>query len=44
MQVDYDFILQLARYCDQLLKKGSKGVGDNELEEKLDNAVSINTG
>lgn len=31
----------LARYCDQLLKKGSKGVGDNELEEKLDNAITV---
>ena len=32
---------QLARYCDQLLRKSSKGLGEQEVEEKLEKAVSV---
>lgn len=31
--------MQLARYCDQLLRKSSKGVGEG-VEDKLQDAVS----
>ncbi|XP_019857070.1 PREDICTED: cullin-2-like isoform X2 [Amphimedon queenslandica] len=31
----------LARYTDQLLKKGTKGITDTELEEKLDDTITV---
>ena len=34
-------ILQLARYCDQLLRKSSKGVGEQEVEDRLEEVVQF---
>lgn len=31
----------LAKYCDTLLKKSSKGVSESEVEEKLANSITI---
>ena len=33
--------LQLAKYCDSLLKKSTKGIGDAELDEKLNGSIVI---
>lgn len=33
--------LLLARYCDQLLRKSSKGVGEGEVEERLQKAITV---
>ena len=33
--------IQLAKYCDQLLRKGAKGSGESELEDQLDDAVGL---
>ena len=34
-------ILQLAKYCDQLLRKSSKGVGEQEVEDRLEEVVQF---
>lgn len=31
----------LAKYCDSLLKKSSKGISESELEDKLSNSITI---
>ena len=33
---------QLAKYCDQLLRKGTKGNSESDLEDHLDDVVSRN--
>ena len=33
-------LLQLARYCDHLLRRSSKGVGEQEVEDRLEAVVS----
>jgi len=35
------FVPQLAKYCDGLLKKSTKGIGDAELDEKLNGSIVI---
>ncbi|BFZ01433.1 hypothetical protein BsWGS_04472 [Bradybaena similaris] len=37
----YCWPFQLAKYCDNLLKKSTKGVGDVELDEKLSGSIII---
>ena len=32
---------QLARYCDQLLRKSSKDLGDQEVEDRLEDVVGL---
>lgn len=33
--------LQLARYCDSLLKKSQKGISENEIDDKLSNSITV---
>ena len=35
------FNLQLAKYCDSLLKKSSKGISESEIDEKLAQSITI---
>ena len=32
---------QLAKYCDQLLRKSSKGVGEQEMEDRLEEVITV---
>lgn len=34
-------LLQLAKYCDSLLKKSSKGISESEIDEKLAQSITI---
>lgn len=34
-------MLQLAKYCDMLLKKSSKGITESEIDDKLCNSIII---
>jgi hypothetical protein len=33
--------LQLARYCDSLLRKSQKGISESEIDEKLNNSITV---
>lgn len=33
--------LQLAKYCDMLLKKSSKGMSENEIDDKLAQSITV---
>lgn len=33
--------VQLARYCDNLLKKSAKGMTENEVEDKLTSFITV---
>lgn len=34
-------LLQLSKYCDNLLKKSSKGVSESEMDDKLTNCITV---
>jgi len=34
-------ILQLAKYCDNLLKKSQKGISESEIDDKLNNSITV---
>ena len=36
-----NFLLQLAKYCDNLLKKSQKGISENEIDDKLNNSITV---
>lgn len=35
------FLLKLAKYCDNLLKKSAKGMTENEVEDKLTSFITV---
>ncbi len=36
-----NFVLQLARYCDTLLKKSQKGISESEIDDKLNQSITV---
>jgi len=39
--IQYLMLLQLARYCDSLLKKSQKGISESEIDEKLNSSITV---
>lgn len=37
----YNFLFELAKYCDNLLKKSAKGMTENEVEDKLTSFITV---
>uniref|UniRef100_A0A2K6UAK2 Cullin 2 n=1 Tax=Saimiri boliviensis boliviensis TaxID=39432 RepID=A0A2K6UAK2_SAIBB len=37
----YQFLLELAKYCDNLLKKSAKGMTENEVEDRLTSFITV---
>lgn len=37
----YYFLFELAKYCDNLLKKSAKGMTENEVEDKLTSFITV---
>ena len=35
------FLFELAKYCDNLLKKSAKGMTENEVEDKLTSFITV---
>ena len=35
------FLFQLARYCDTLLKKSQKGISESEIDDKLNQSITV---
>ena len=33
--------MQLAKYCDALLKKSQKGISENEIDERLQASITV---
>uniref|UniRef100_A0A2K6EUC0 Cullin 2 n=1 Tax=Propithecus coquereli TaxID=379532 RepID=A0A2K6EUC0_PROCO len=40
-KVYYQFLFELAKYCDNLLKKSAKGMTENEVEDKLTSFITV---
>ena len=34
-------VLQLSKYCDNLLKKSAKGMSETEVDDRLNNSITI---
>lgn len=40
-KIHCQFLLELAKYCDNLLKKSAKGMTENEVEDKLTSFITV---
>jgi hypothetical protein len=40
-KIYYQFLFELAKYCDNLLKKSAKGMTENEVEDKLTSFITV---
>ena len=35
------FLMKVAKYCDSLLKKSTKGISESEIDDKLSRSITV---